>query len=515
MRSMAGGRMTMVVCALAGAMSPLQAAEWRFDVAFQASARAEPFTGRVYLFFGKPNGNDPRQEPRFGPDWFQPQPFVAMDVTNWKPGEPLTFSSENPKGMLSFPKAPGELDLANRRAQAVARFNPLERNIGTGAGNGYSESVAVATADGPQKLTIDRLVPERAFEEGEWVKLLEAPSERLSRFHGREAPVRAAILLPASYVKEPQRRYPVIFSIPGFGGTHFVPKNTAPVEEKNPGGVEFLRVFLDPSCPLGHHVFADSENNGPWGTALVKDFLPELDRRYRTIPEPTARFVTGHSSGGWSSLWLQVTWPDTFGGVWSTAPDPVDFHDFQRIDLYRPGENMYRDGKGEERPIARINGKPVLWYRGFDHMETVLGPGGQLHSFEAVFSPRGNDGRPLRVWSRETGAIDAEAAKTWEKYDIRLVLERNWPTLGPKLAGKIHVDMGEDDTFYLEGATRRLKETLKRLGSDAVVEMHPGKDHGSLLTRELVTGIRKQMAEQFLRHHPPPRPPDRSSELQR
>ena len=102
----------------------------------------------------------------------------------------------------------------------------------------------------------------------------------------------------------------------------------------------------------------------------------------------------------------------------------------------------------------------LLWYRDFDVMEEALGPGGQLHSFEAAFSSRGSDGKPVRIWNRQTGAVNAEAAKAWEAYDIRLVLERNWPTLGPKLRGKLHVHMGDLDTFYLEGATRMLGESL-------------------------------------------------------
>ena len=97
---------------------------------------------------------------------------------------------------------------------------------------------------------------------------------------------------------------------------------------------------LDPSCPRGHHVFADSANNGPVGQALVEEFLPELDRQYRTVGKPAARFLTGHSSGGWSSLWLQVTYPEVFGGVWSTAPDPVDFRDYQQVNLYQPDQNI-------------------------------------------------------------------------------------------------------------------------------------------------------------------------------
>src|SRR5262249_23414328 len=149
----------------------------------------------------------------------------------------------------------------------------------------------------------------------------------------------------------------------------------------------------------------------------------------------------------------QVSYPEVFGGVWSTAPDPVDFRDFQMINLYKPGVNMFTDEANKARPIARSKEKPVLWYRGFSDMEEVMGRGGQLASSEAVLSLRECDDRPRKLWDRKTGAVDAETAKAWERYDIRLVLERNWPTLKPKLSGKLHVYMGGQDTFYLEGAT--------------------------------------------------------------
>jgi hypothetical protein len=135
-------------------------------------------------------------------------------------------------------------------------------------------------------------------------------------------------------------------------------------------------------------------------------------------------------------------------------------------------------------------------------MEDVLGPGGQLHSFEAVFSPRGRDGQPQLLWDRRTGAIQSDVARTWEKYDIRLVLERNWKALAPKLAGKIHVFMGANDTFYLEGATRLLQESLTRLGSDAVIEIDPGKNHFTLLDADLTKRIRTEMTEAFLKVFP-------------
>ena len=74
-----------------------------------------------------------------------------------------------------------------------------------------------------------------------------------------------------------------------------------------------------------------------------------LDATFAALADPRARLLNGHSSGGWSSLWLQVTYPEFFGGTWSTSPDPVDFRDFQRINVYSPGENMFRDAEGKPR----------------------------------------------------------------------------------------------------------------------------------------------------------------------
>jgi Putative esterase len=481
--------------------------QWTVEVEFSPQVRQEPFSGRVYLFF-----SEQMDAPRLGPNWFQPEPFLAREVKDWKPGEVLTFSNALLDKTLVYPRELAKLDLTGDRVQAVARFNPLDRNVGTGAGNGFSSVQTIpsnpapanpAPANTPVRLVIDQTVPEREFHETRWAKELAVRSKLLSDFHKRDVELKAAVLLPASYYEQPQRRYPVIFQIPGFGGTHLMGSSGQPVQENNQDGVEFLRVMLDPSCPLGHHVFADSANNGPVGEALIKEIIPALDKQYRTIPEPSARFLTGHSSGGWSSLWLQVAYPDFFGGVWSTAPDPVDFRDFQRINLYQPGENMYQDAEGKPRPLARGGGLVTIWYRDFDHMETVLGPGGQLHSFEAAFSPRGANGKPVRVWNRETGEIDTAAAKNWEKYDIRLILERNWKTLGPKLQGKLHVFMGDQDTFYLDGATKLLKQSLEKLPGDAVVEIHAGKNHGSLMTAQLRDRIRQEMTEAFLKLHKP------------
>jgi S-formylglutathione hydrolase FrmB len=428
--------------------------------------------------------------PPAGLNWFRPEPGLAKDVKGWKPGGPLTISGQD----ISYPKSLAELKPGKYYVSAV-----MDRDLGgidfsASPGNVYSKAIQMEldpNAAGLIKLKLDQVYRERAFKETDSVKLVDIESPMLTKFHGKPMRMRAGVVLPPSFGKEPERKYPFVYEVTGFGGNHFAAFGRAQRKAWDVAGVETVWVVLDANCRLGHHVFADSANNGPVGTALVEEMIPYIEKKYRGSG---VRFTTGHSSGGWSSLWLQVSYPETFAGCWSTAPDPVDLRDFQKINVYEKGTNMFTDAEGTRRPIARTNGKPSLFYQPFSDMEEYMGRGGQLGSFEAVFSPRGTDGKPRQLWDRKTGEISSEIAAAWEKYDIRRVVERNWKTLGPKLAGKIHVYMGEEDTFYLEGATRLLKESLANLKSDAVVELFPKKNHGTLVDAALRKRMNEEMA---------------------
>lgn len=493
MKTALGGSLTLAIGML---LLPATRAEdgkaLAFRVHFAKSVTAEPFTGRVYVMVSKQPFNDMPG----GPNWFRPEPMFATDVRKWHPGEELVLGAD----AIAHPTPLHRLSEGKYHAVAVMDFDKGDISFTRAAGNAYSKSVefdASPAKRGPVELEIDQIYQPSKFRESDQVKLVDIESKLLSTFHHRPVRLRAAVMLPASFAKNETKRYPVVYEIPGFGGTHFSAQYRNASDRTDVAGTEMLWVVLDPSCRLGHHVFADSDNNGPCGKALVEELIPEIEKRFRGLAVPAARFVTGHSSGGWSSLWLQVAYPDFFGGVWSTAPDPVDFRDFQQINLYQPNVNMFTDDAGKARPLARRGTTASIFYKDFSDMEVVMGHGGQLGSFEAVFSPRGSDGKPMELWNRKTGAVDPAVARSWERYDIRLVLERNWKTLSPKLAGKLHVYMGGQDTFYLEGATKLLKASLEGLGSDAMVEIFPGKDHGSLMDRNLRSRISKEMAEQF------------------
>lgn len=488
--------LTPLLVSVCLAPTPQQSLALQVELSFSKSVTGAAFTGRVFVIASKNPINEKANPP--APGWFNPYPFFAQEVTKWSPDTPLKFQ---PQYALLQPW--DKLAKGKYYLQAVLDRDLGGRTFNASPGNAYSKPVMVDLNMPPTetiKLLIDQVIPEKKLEDKGRVKFVELESNLLGKFHGKPIKLRAGVVVPKSFADDPAKTYPVIYEIPGFGGNHafaFAAEGRTDV-----AGVEMLYVVLDPSCRLGHHVFADSDNNGPYAKALIEELIPHIETNFRAIGSPRARFVTGHSSGGWSSLWLQVTYADFFGGAWSTAPDPVDFRDFQRVNIYDPKQNLFVDEKGESRPLARKGKTILLRYKPFNDMEVVMGRGGQLFSFEAVFSPRGPDAKPLPLWDRDTGVIDLKVAKAWQRYDIRMILEQNWKTLGPKLAGKLHVYMGAEDTFYLEGATRLLQESQKKLGSDAVIEIFPGRDHGNLMDGAMRQRIAKEMADAYRKKSP-------------
>lgn len=325
-------------------------------------------------------------------------------------------------------------------------------------------------------------------------------SPSLSAFWGRSIPMRGWVVRPPGYDTAAAGRYPVVYWTHGFGehlnslGAWAVRFHSDMATGKTP---PMIYVLLDESSATGTHEFADSANNGPWGRALTTELIPSLERRYRMDARPDGRFLTGHSSGGWATLWLQTRYPKIFGGTWSTAPDPSDFHDFVGADLYSPNANVYRRSDGTTNAAARYKGRVVATFEEFAKLERVMGAyGGQLTSFEWVFSPKGADGRPVPMFDRDTGAVDPEVVTYWrDHYDIAWRLARDWPTLKRDLDGKIHLIVGTADSYYLDGSARRLKAVLESLGAKAQVIFVEGRTHGNLYAIEGdETGLEKQIA---------------------
>ena len=474
----------------------------RVPESVQGALAAGPVSGRMVVFLKSSRCRE-HGEPASGPFFSDPQPILSRSVVGLRAGAEIEVSGD---GMSAWP---GPIDGLEGSFQVQAVFKRSRDEGGVLApGNLVGEPVDVtlkADADDTVELSIDRAIPALPSGSSREIAWIDEPSPMLTRALGRLVRHRAAVVFPPDYhdVNHPRRIWPTIYVIPGFGGRMTAAQEIARLMAMPKSEAllpQAVHVVLDPEGPFGHHGFADSVMNGPRGAALVKELIPMLESRYRLVASPEARLLTGHSSGGWSSLWLQLTNPEFFGGCWSSSPDPVDFSAFQLSDLHRDG-NLYTDAEGAERgsfrrPVGDME-KVLMTVREEIGMERAIDPTGgsgqQWDAWQAMFGvPDATGSMPRRLADPSTGAIDHALVRDfWSAYDISRVVEKRWARLDPVLRAKVHVLVGDRDNFYLERAVRRLADKIDALraatdsdapraqGPDGCIEILPDATHDS------------------------------------
>jgi hypothetical protein len=381
--------------------------------------------------------------------------------------------------------------------------NPISPPVRVHIGNGDSLRVALELSNviPPIEPVPAGGVPQQGNpQDGRLVKFVKIRSEKVSAFWGRDMWIGANVLLPRDYDQRPNERYPVIY-VQG----HF-PGRAAPfgfTEDSSRSGpaAEFSRFWLSDAAPrlivvtirdanpyYDTSYSVNSANVGPWGDAIVEELIPHLERTFRIDASPGARLLAGGSTGGWEALAMQIFYPDSFGGAWGWCPDPVDFRYHQIVNVYDDA-NAYVTDHGwvqVERPgNRRPDGNVRYTMRQENLYEYAAGPrgrsGGQWAIWEAVFSPVAEDGYAQPIWDPITGVIDKNVAAWWrEHFDLNQILQRDWSRLGPKLQGKLHIAIGDMDSYYLEQAVYLLEEflnTTKSPPANATIEYGRKQPH--------------------------------------
>jgi hypothetical protein len=504
--------------ALARQDAPVVPAHRFFHIQLGA-ASAQPVSGRLLLFAtdakaaiaaAKDGKVDEVDTSPFSPEQTS---VAAREVSRLVPGQGVDIDADT----LAFPAGYSKLPPGDYLVQAVLDVDHNYNYSGRGAGDLVSDVVKVhlPAAEVPSLTLVKQLparapwtFPTRAMSAASMKYLDEAKahtqpidftSPALTAFWGRPIAMRGWVVTPPGYDAKASTTYPTVYYTHGYGGNaNSLTGAAAMIYGKMAARAmpPMIWVLLDESSPTGTHEFADSVNNGPWGKALTTELIPQLEATYRMDGRPNGRFLNGHSSGGWATLWLQTRYPKIFGGTWSTSPDPSDFHDFTGVDLYAPNANVYHRPDGSGYPLVRDKGKVIASFETFARLERVLGEyGGQLASFDWVFSPRAADGRPVPMFNRDTGAVDPAVVAYWrDHYDIAHLLQTDWPQLKPDLDGKIHLVVGTADTFYLDGAAHRLKAVLDGLHAKADFRFLPDRTHFDLYA---VGKDRQGMLNQF------------------
>ncbi|MEM6572150.1 MAG: alpha/beta hydrolase-fold protein [Planctomycetota bacterium] len=483
------------------------------DVRFPPGLRAEPADGRMILLFSTDDSREPRFQVSGTIDSAQ---VFGIDVEGLLPDQPVRFGSQT----FGFPlEHMHSIRRGEYTVQAVLHLYetfrvahghtlklPMDRGEGQhwnrAPGNLYStpRKVEFEGMGTPFEIVLDQVIPPiEPPEDTKYVKHVRIQSDRLSEFWGRPMHLGAHVLVPRGFDEHPEARYPLMIfhgHFPAdFGG--FRPEPPDPDLEPTFSkrfGVEgynriqqqeahdfyrkwvsddfprFLIIQIQHANPFYDDSYAvNSANVGPYGDAITHELIPHIEEQFRGMGEGWARFLYGGSTGGWEALAAQVFYPDEYNGCFAACPDPIDFRAFCLVDIYEDENAYWVDGPfGRiEQPARRdFLGRVNATMRTNNHMELALGTktrsGDQFDVWEAVYSPVGPDGYPARIWDKRTGEIDREVAAYWrEHYDLRHILERDWETLAPRLAGKIHIYCGDMDNYYLNNAVYLMEDFLE------------------------------------------------------
>jgi hypothetical protein len=468
----------------------------RFEVTLDPALSAQP-EGRLFVVIASDNRVEPRR--LIGRMGGAAAPMVAVDAQALAPGARVLLDTT----AAAFPiERLADLSAGDYWIQAVLSTNRDLRSPGS-PGNLYSDALRVtldstldAGDDDPVRLSLTRRIPDEPLArpgDDEYLRFISVRSDLLSEFHGRPIYLRAGIILPLGYDQKTEQRYPLRVRTGGYGERY-----TEVRSMMRPGSafrdawladddaaVRMVLLHLDGAGPNGDPYQVNSANNGPYGDAVTRELIPYVEREFSGVGEPRARVLEGSSTGGWVSLALQIFYPDFFNGAWAFCPDSVDFRAFQLVNIY-DGGSAYVDERGRELASARNRDGTIRFTMRHEiQMENVLGDrdswttsGRQWGAWNATYGPRGEDGRPVPLWDQETGVIDRSVTSDWERYDLRLVLERNWDTLAPKLRGKLNIWMGESDDYFLNIAVHLLDDFLRTKPSiDTRIDYGSGRGH--------------------------------------
>jgi S-formylglutathione hydrolase FrmB len=134
-------------------------------------------------------------------------------------------------------------------------------------------------------------------------------------------------------------RYPVMYLLHGNGGdeNEWVAKGEAQktVDRLIAGGLMPPAVIVLPSATTTWYV----DRKEPMETALLKDLMPEVEKKFRVINERMGRVIGGVSMGGYGALRFALKNPEMFAAAALVAPaiyvpEPPETSSARRVGVF-------------------------------------------------------------------------------------------------------------------------------------------------------------------------------------
>ncbi|HVB44556.1 MAG TPA: alpha/beta hydrolase-fold protein [Streptosporangiaceae bacterium] len=276
------------------------------------------------------------------------------------------------------------------------------------------------------------------------------------------------VYLPPGYDGQPERRYPCVYVLMGYGGYVTMWRNrtafrqpfleTADQVFASEAAPPAIVVYVDTWTSYGGSQFVDSPGTGRYHSYLCDEVIPWVDRHYRTLASPAHRAVSGKSSGGFGAMITPMLRPDLFGALATHAGDAL--YEFCYLPEFGECVRLLREYDGEiMRWWADFRSRIAFTKKADRGLLGVLG-------VAACFSAK-DDGTPELPFDPRTGVIRDEIWQRWLAWDpVRMV-----PGHAAALASLrgIWIDAGNADDMYLDVGAEAFSTALAAAGVPADV----------------------------------------------
>ncbi len=133
-----------------------------------------------------------------------------------------------------------------------------------------------------------------------------------STLMGREMPYR--VVLPIDYKAKPEARYGVIYLLHGLTG-HY--NNWTDRTRLAEYAAAHQFIIVTPEGDNGWYTDSVTAANDKYESYIVKELIPEIEKRYRTLADRDNRFIAGLSMGGYGAVKYGLKYPAMFSIVGS------------------------------------------------------------------------------------------------------------------------------------------------------------------------------------------------------
>ena len=133
-----------------------------------------------------------------------------------------------------------------------------------------------------------------------------------SKLMGRAMPYR--IILPSGYAASKQKRYPVIYLLHGLFGSS---ENWTTLTKLPSYALSYEFIIVNPEGGNGWYTDSATKTNDRYESYILKELIPEIDAKYRTVTSRDGRVIAGLSMGGYGALKFGVKFPEMFSLVGS------------------------------------------------------------------------------------------------------------------------------------------------------------------------------------------------------